>query len=189
MLLVGLVGSTSQNSRWTILVLDLQYILSVYLNRQYTYIKNIRLCANMFVRGVFTSDIDYQPGLSVSEARRLGLLDKGVSPLPREMAFPLPKGADWDVMYDYIKFPPDSKVAQFGIMVNMKKRLNSMKQGDLHTKPLTKKSDSKAEQNSIKQVDGERQIREKAPLCDKRSSSKVRQYLFQNTVSLEIMSL
>lgn len=87
----------------------------------------MRLCANMFLKGLFTSDIDYMPGISASEARKLGLLDKGVSPLPREMAFPLPKGADWHELYDYIKFPPDSKVAQFGIMANAKSTLSCPK--------------------------------------------------------------
>ena len=105
-------------------MLDFRYILSVYLNRQYAYVKSIRLCANMFLKGLFTSDIDYVPGISASEARKLGLLDKGISPLPREMSFPLAKGADWHELYDYIKFPPDSKIAQFGIMANVKSTLS-----------------------------------------------------------------
>lgn len=108
-------------------MLDLRYILSVYLNRQYAYLKTMRLCANMFLKGLFTSDIDYMPGISASEARKLGLLDQGVSPLPREMTFPLPKGADWHELYDYIKFPPDSKVAKFGIMANVKSTLSRPK--------------------------------------------------------------
>ena len=121
--LSGLVGTTSQTTRWTVLVLDFRYILSVYLNRQYAYMKTMRFCANMFLKGLFTSDIDYMPGISASEARKLGLLDQGVSPLPREMTFHLPKGADWHELYDYIKFPPDSKIAQFGIMANVKSTL------------------------------------------------------------------
>ena len=125
--LSGLVGTTSQTTRWTVLVLDFRYILSVYLNRQYAYMKTMRFCANMFLKGLFTSDIDYMPGISASEARKLGLLDEGVSPLPREMTFPLPKGADWHELYDYIKFPPDSKIAQFGIMANVKSTLTHHK--------------------------------------------------------------
>jgi len=125
--LSSLVGNTSQTTRWTVLVLDFRYILSVYLNRQYAYMKNVRLCANMFLKGLFTSDIDYQPGISASEARKLGLLDQGISPMPRDMAFHLPKGADWLLLYDYIKFPPDSKVAQFGIIANVKSTLRQSK--------------------------------------------------------------
>ena len=92
----------------------------------------MRLCANMFLKGLFTSDIDYQPGISASEARKLGLLDQGVSPIPREMAFPLPKGADWHQLYDYIKFPPDTKVAQFGIIANAKSVLRQPKVDPVH---------------------------------------------------------
>jgi len=125
--LLGLVGTTSQTTRWTVLVLDFRYILSVYLNRQYSYMKTMRFCANMFLKGLFTSDIDYMPGISASEARKLGLLEQGVSPLPREMTFPLPKGADWHELYDYIKFPPDSKIAQFGIIANVKSTLSRHK--------------------------------------------------------------
>ena len=123
---------TPQATRWTVLVLDFRYILSVYLNRQYAYMKNIRLCASMFLKGLFTSDIDYQPGISASEARKLGLLDQGISPMPREMAFLLPKGEDWLQLYDYIKFPPDSKVAQFGIIANVKSTLSHHKTVPVH---------------------------------------------------------
>ncbi|XP_068672849.1 WD repeat-containing protein 90-like isoform X2 [Montipora foliosa] len=133
--LSSLVGSTSQTSRWTVLVLDLRYILSVYLNRQYSYLKNIRLCANMFIKGLFTSDIDYQPGISASEARKLGLLEQGISPMPREMAYPSPKGADWHQLYDYIKFPPGKKVAQFGIIANAKASLKTPKTVTAHDSP------------------------------------------------------
>ncbi|CAH3162897.1 unnamed protein product [Porites lobata] len=130
--LSSLVGMTPQATRWTVLVLDFRYILSVYLNRQYAYMKNIRLCASMFLKGLFTSDIDYQPGISASEARKLGLLDQGISPMPREMAFLLPKGEDWLQLYDYIKFPPDSKVAQFGIIANVKSTLSHHKTVPVH---------------------------------------------------------
>ncbi|XP_067044850.1 WD repeat-containing protein 90-like isoform X1 [Acropora muricata] len=130
--LSSLVGSTSQTSRWTVLVLDLRYILSVYLNRQYSYLKNMRLCASMFLKGLFTGDIDYQPGISASEARKLGLLDQGISPVPREMAYPLTKGADWHQLYDYIKFPPGNKVAQFGIIANAKTTLRPPKANTVH---------------------------------------------------------
>jgi len=41
----------------------------------------------MFLRGLFTSDVDYQPGLSASEARKLGLLDEGICYITREVKF------------------------------------------------------------------------------------------------------
>lgn len=147
--ITSLVGTTSQTTRWTVLVLDFRYILSVYLNRQYSYMKSIRLCANMFLKGLFTSDIDYAPGISASEARKLGLLDKGISPLPREMAFPLAKGADWDQLYDYIKFPPDSKIAQFGIMANMK---STLQHANGEQPPTAAREERRARVNHVNQV-------------------------------------
>lgn len=162
-MLSGLVGTTSQTTRWTVLVLDFRYILSVYLNRQYAYLKTMRLCANMFLKGLFTSDIDYMPGLSASEARKLGLLDQGISPLPREMAFPLPKGADWHELYDYIKFPPDSKVAQFGIMANVKSALSRPKADSVPVSSREESSryqDKRTRLNHVSHVD----VRRKPPL-------------------------
>ncbi|RMX43573.1 hypothetical protein pdam_00010827, partial [Pocillopora damicornis] len=147
--ITSLVGTTSQTTRWTVLVLDFRYILSVYLNRQYSYMKSIRLCANMFLKGLFTSDIDYAPGISASEARKLGLLDKGISPLPREMAFPLAKGADWDQLYDYIKFPPDSKIAQFGIMANMK---STLQHANGEQPPTAAREERRVRVNHVNQV-------------------------------------
>ena len=35
----------------------------MYLNRKYAYIKGVRLCANMLVKNMFTSDILYEPGM------------------------------------------------------------------------------------------------------------------------------
>ena len=92
-------------------MLDLKYIVSFYLNKKYSYLKNIRLCANMVVKGLFTSDTDYEPGLSINEARRLGLISTGYVPVPRDMAFHVPKGANWSDLYDVIKFPRKSNPA------------------------------------------------------------------------------
>ena len=122
----GLVGIAPQSSRWTLLVLDFNYILSIFLNRKYSHLKNIRLCANMFLKGLFTSDMDYKPGISAAEARKLGLLGAGISPLPREMSFHLAKGADWHDIYDYIKFPADAKQSQFGVMTNLQRKRGDM---------------------------------------------------------------
>ncbi|KAJ8037449.1 WD repeat-containing protein 90 [Holothuria leucospilota] len=100
-----LPGPAPASSRWTLLLLDFQYILSMYLNRKYSYLKSIQLCSSMFVKNVFTSDIQYEPGITVQEARDLGLLSTGVQPLPREMAFPKPKGQEWDILYNFLRFP------------------------------------------------------------------------------------
>ncbi|XP_023663948.2 WD repeat-containing protein 90 isoform X2 [Paramormyrops kingsleyae] len=92
--------------RWTCLVLDLRYILSVYLNRRHSHLKSVRLCASMSVKNLFTSDILFDPGMSFAEARQVGMLSlSGTGPMPRVMCFPVPKGENWHNLYDYIRFP------------------------------------------------------------------------------------
>jgi len=56
------VGPAPASTRWTVLCLDMMQILNIYLNRRYSYLKSIRLCANICVRSLFTSDTLYQPG-------------------------------------------------------------------------------------------------------------------------------
>ncbi|XP_026206822.1 WD repeat-containing protein 90 isoform X2 [Anabas testudineus] len=102
----GLVGPAPTSVRWTCLMLDLQYTLTVYLNRCYSHLKSIKLCANMSVKNMFTSDLLLDPGVSFSEAKLMGLSSsQGTGSMPREMSFPVPKGGSWHDIYDYIKFP------------------------------------------------------------------------------------
>ncbi|XP_022046552.2 WD repeat-containing protein 90 isoform X1 [Acanthochromis polyacanthus] len=102
----GLVGPAPTSVRWTCLMLDLQYTLSVYLNRCYSHLKSVKLCANMAVKNMFTTDLLLDPGISFSEAKLMGLASSlGTGPMPREMSFPVPKGGHWHDLYDYIKFP------------------------------------------------------------------------------------
>lgn len=96
-------GPAPSSSKWTLLMLDLQYILSMYLNCKYKYVKSVRLCANMYVKNVFTSDMQYEPDISLQDARDMGLLVQGIAPLPREMTFKVPKGEKWMDHYDYIR--------------------------------------------------------------------------------------
>ncbi|XP_065414804.1 WD repeat-containing protein 90 isoform X1 [Chrysemys picta bellii] len=102
-----LVGVAPANVRWTCLMLDLHYILSMYLNRRYSHLKSIKLCSNLLVKNVYTSDLLFEPGVTFSEARQAKLAFHGISPMPREMAFPVPKGENWHDRYDYIRFPSD----------------------------------------------------------------------------------
>ncbi|XP_067407333.1 WD repeat-containing protein 90 isoform X2 [Emydura macquarii macquarii] len=102
-----LVGVAPTNVRWTCLMLDLHYILSMYLNRRYSHLKSIKLCSNLLVKNLYTSDLLFEPGVTFSEARQAKLAFHGVSPMPREMAFPVPKGEKWHDRYDYIRFPSD----------------------------------------------------------------------------------
>ncbi|XP_057603855.1 WD repeat-containing protein 90 isoform X2 [Hippopotamus amphibius kiboko] len=97
---VGFLGA-----RWTCLQLDLRDILLIYLNRRYSHLKSVRLCASLLVRSIYTSDLCFDPAVSVAEARRAQL---PITPIPREMAFPVPKGESWHDHYVHIRFPSDS---------------------------------------------------------------------------------
>ncbi|KAM9424099.1 WD repeat-containing protein 90 isoform 2-T2 [Pholidichthys leucotaenia] len=104
----GLVSPVPTSVRWTCLVLDLQYTLSAYLNRCYIHLKSIKLCANMAVKNMFTSDLQLDPGISFSQAKLMGLASsQGTGAMPREMSFPVAKGGSWHDLYDYIKFPSE----------------------------------------------------------------------------------
>ncbi|XP_053527570.1 WD repeat-containing protein 90 isoform X4 [Artibeus jamaicensis] len=95
-------------ARWTCLQLDLHDILLVYLNRRYSHLKSVRLCANLLVRSLYTSDLCFDPAVTVGEARRAKL---PVTPMPREMSFPVPKGESWHDHYIHIWFPSGSSAA------------------------------------------------------------------------------
>ncbi|XP_053476383.1 WD repeat-containing protein 90-like [Ictalurus furcatus] len=110
----GLVGPAPVGVRWTCLAMDLRYVLSVYLNRTHSHLKSIKLCANMAVKNVVTSDLMLEPGLSFSEFRQAGVvLPEGTAPMPRDMCFPVPKGSSWHQLYDYIRFPSDGAKMPF----------------------------------------------------------------------------
>ncbi|XP_069036890.1 WD repeat-containing protein 90 [Lepisosteus oculatus] len=110
----GLVGPAPPSVRWTCLMMDLHYVLSIYLNRRHSHLKSIKLCANMSVKNMFTSDLLCDPGLTFSEARQAGVEAlQGASPMPREMSFPVPKGGSWHDLYDYIRFPSDGTKMPF----------------------------------------------------------------------------
>ncbi|XP_071943850.1 WD repeat-containing protein 90-like [Antedon mediterranea] len=122
-------GPAPNTTKWTVLVLDFQYILSMYLNRKYAYLKNIRLCANLAVKNMFTSDMQYEPGITLKKAKDAGLLAHGVAPIPRDMMFHVPKGQNWYDLYDYIRFPVSaSKVPFDSIQVAASTRIASSPQ-------------------------------------------------------------
>ncbi|CAI9172545.1 unnamed protein product [Rangifer tarandus platyrhynchus] len=103
-----LPGVAFPGARWTCLQLDLHDILLVYLHRCYSHLKGVRLCASMLVRSLYTSDLSFDPAITVAEARRAKL---PVTPIPREMAFPVPKGESWHDRYVHIRFPSGSSHA------------------------------------------------------------------------------
>uniref|UniRef100_A0A3Q3MJ41 WD repeat domain 90 n=1 Tax=Labrus bergylta TaxID=56723 RepID=A0A3Q3MJ41_9LABR len=103
-----LVGPAPSSVQWTCLMLDLQYTLSVYLDCRYSNLKSIKLCANMAVKNMFTSDLLLDP------AKLMGLSSSdGTGPIPREMSFPVPKGGSWHDVYEYIRFPSEGTKLPF----------------------------------------------------------------------------
>uniref|UniRef100_H2ZYH0 WD repeat domain 90 n=1 Tax=Latimeria chalumnae TaxID=7897 RepID=H2ZYH0_LATCH len=109
----GLVGPAPASVRWTCLMLDLHYILSVYLSRRYSHLKSLKLCSSLTVKNLFTSDILFDPSVTFSKAKQTGMLCHGTAPLPREMAFPVRKGDSWHDLYDCIRFPSDGSKMPF----------------------------------------------------------------------------
>ncbi|NWU72761.1 WDR90 protein, partial [Pterocles burchelli] len=100
----GRLGAAPAEARWTCLALDLRAILSLYLSRRYSHLKSVRLCANLLVKNIFTSDLLFDPGVTFAEARHADPTGRGAAPMPREMAFPVPKGQRWHDLYDYIRY-------------------------------------------------------------------------------------
>ncbi|KAG5262431.1 hypothetical protein AALO_G00275070 [Alosa alosa] len=110
----GLVGPAPACVRWVCLVMDLRYLVSVYLNRRYSHLKALKLCANMSVKNTMTSDLLLDPGVCYSVVKRGGVvMEEGSAPMPREMSFPVPKGCTWHDLYDYIRFPSDGMKMPF----------------------------------------------------------------------------
>ena len=101
-------GPAPQNSKWTLLCLNLYDILNVYIRRHYSYLRNVQLCANMYVKNVFTSDSDYDPEISFQYSQKSGGLHK-LCPIPREMAFPLSKGEKWHEFYCHVRVPSSDR--------------------------------------------------------------------------------
>nr|XP_012997272.1 WD repeat-containing protein 90 isoform X2 [Cavia porcellus] len=103
-----LAGMAPPGACWTFLQLDLHDILLIYLSRCYGHLKSVKLCANLLVKNLYTSDLNFDPGITVSKAQGAKL---PIIPVPREMAFPVPKGESWHDHYIHIRFPSDSPQA------------------------------------------------------------------------------
>ncbi|XP_031416845.1 WD repeat-containing protein 90 isoform X2 [Clupea harengus] len=135
----GLVGPAPTCVRWVCLVMDLHYLVSVYLNRRYSHLKALKLCANMSVKNTMTSDLLLDPGMCFSAMKRGGVvMEEGNAPMPREMSFPVPKGCTWHDLYDYIRFPSDG----------MKMPFDSIQKGETN-KAKTKECHSPDRQESV----------------------------------------
>eukprot|EP00041_Stephanoeca_diplocostata_P033073 m.1082433 g.1082433 ORF g.1082433 m.1082433 type:complete len:1886 (-) comp24266_c0_seq4:397-6054(-) len=82
-------------TKWTFLHLDLGTIVSLYTTREFQYIKWMQFCANVYVRGAYTSD----------------LIFKDPETTPRAMRLMVPAGTSWASRYDMITFPTSNPLA------------------------------------------------------------------------------
>lgn len=76
--------------------MDLQYVLKEFLHSTYSHLKGIKLCGNLLVRNIFTSDIRYLPNI---------MEQFGAAKLPKEMSFHVPRGSNFTDLYNFITFP------------------------------------------------------------------------------------
>ncbi|CAD5124295.1 DgyrCDS12585 [Dimorphilus gyrociliatus] len=84
-------GKPTFKTRWTILCLDLSNLLSNYVHRTFSSTKSIKICANVAVKSIGTSNTLYEA-------------DK----LPRDLGLQPPTGVKWHDIFDFIKFPDDN---------------------------------------------------------------------------------
>lgn len=71
-------------------------MLKEFLHSTYSHLKGIKLCGNLLVRNIFTSDIRYLPNITEQF---------GVARLPKEISFHVPKGTSFTDLYNFITFP------------------------------------------------------------------------------------
>lgn len=148
---VDISGPAPQSVRWTVLCFDLQQVLALFANKKYLCLKSIRLCANLCLKNLFTSDLLFEPGVSVAEGKKMGLHLVGLTPMPREMAFPLQKGSDWHDHYDLIRFPAQQNQSNSANVIKYNTPQANMSTSKHHIVPsngsITENSPSKREVN------------------------------------------
>lgn len=93
-------GSTDPTPRWALLTVDLRSTLASFFNQTYMCLKSVKVCANVFIKGVFTSNHEYSPHHLTGQSCPLA-----TEPLPREMRLFLPKGAQFSDHYSSFTFP------------------------------------------------------------------------------------
>ena len=71
-------------------------MLKEFLHSTYSHLKGIKLCGNLLVRNIFTSDIRYLPGV---------MEQFGAAKLPKEISFHVPRSYSFTDLYNFISFP------------------------------------------------------------------------------------
>jgi WD40 repeat protein len=86
--------------KFTVVCLHLPSLIHDHFppSHQYKCVKSFRLCSNLDVRGIFTSDTRYT------------LLD-----MPREMTFPVPRNQTWNARYVWMEMQPYPELGRVAI--------------------------------------------------------------------------
>jgi WD40 repeat protein len=85
--------SLNLTDRWTVVVLDIPALVRTYAGSHLHShsLRSLTLCSNLFVRGVYTSDVLYSPNT-----------------LPRELSFKCTREQNWLSLYDWVELPSQS---------------------------------------------------------------------------------
>ena len=114
-----LSGAAPPITKWTVFCIDLINLTKIYANRNYYCVRGYKLCANLLIKNVVTSDCLYEAGVTHAEARLHGNLA-----IPRELLYSNARYENWHTFYDYISFPAESfhkpfdSVGQSKIIIN-----------------------------------------------------------------------
>ena len=106
----GLTGKSPRSTSWTMFIIDNKALLRRHTNREFGSLKSIQICSNLLLKGVYTSNTEYDPQITLKQARTEGIksVSENLAPMPREMNFLSKKGKSWDTTYQLIRFPSNT---------------------------------------------------------------------------------
>ena len=104
------LGVAPKSSQWTMFILDMKTVMKYYFKKRFSELKMAKICANCFLKGIYTSSIEYDPMIAIKNARSQGIksVSENLSPMPREINFVLSKGEEWNKNFDLVRFPGDA---------------------------------------------------------------------------------
>ncbi|CAG5094665.1 Oidioi.mRNA.OKI2018_I69.XSR.g13757.t1.cds [Oikopleura dioica] len=108
---VGCPGRAPEISGWLMFIVDLKQLLRIHFGRTFSHIRQVQLCSDMTVKGCYTSDTEYDPKISIKQARAEGFrnISDNLAPMPREMNFVVERNDFWDRKYQMVR-PETSQI-------------------------------------------------------------------------------
>jgi WD repeat-containing protein 90 len=104
-------GAAPPLTKWSVCCVDMLRLCETYAGRTYKCVRGVRVCANMLIKNIITSDVLYEPGLTGAEARA-----RHSSAFPRELAYPCDKFNAWHDLYELVLFPSESASSSSAII-------------------------------------------------------------------------